>query len=575
MIRKLAPSVKQYKGYAILAPICVVLEVLCEVFIPFIMTKLVDNGISMQNMQVVIEYGTVMISLAILALGFGLLSARFTVVASMGFGANLREEMFRKVQNFSYANVDKFSTGSLITRFTTDVGFVQMAFTILVRIAFRAPVMLTLSVIMIFFINPIIAIIFLVSIPVVWGSIILAAKFVVPLFEKLFDKFDNLNNRVKENLGAIRVVKSFVREDHETDNFRHAAEDLKNAQVKAEKLLVYAGPAMNILTYIITILVVWLGGIKIMKDEMSVGGIAGTIGYIGQFLMSLLMVAMVFVNLFMSRASAKRVIEVLDEIPTIRDDEADANLKVKEGSVTFENVSFKYKADAENDVLSNINFEVLPGQTIGIVGGTGSGKSSVVQLIPRLYDVTEGSIKVGGIDVREYKIDELRQAVGMVLQNNTLFSGTIEENLRWGDMNATQEEIEKACKVASAHDFIMGFPDGYQSMITQEGTNVSGGQKQRLCIARALLKKPKILILDDSTHAVDSTTERAIRDAIKKDVAGTTLIIIAQRIASVIDADKIIVIDDGKINGIGTHKELMKTNDIYKEIYSSQQGGVM
>jgi ATP-binding cassette subfamily B protein len=325
----------------------------------------------------------------------------------------------------------------------------------------------------------------------------------------------------------------------------------------------------------ITILVVWLGGIRIMKGEMSIGGISGTIGYIGQFLTSLIMVAMVFVSLFMSRASAKRVIEVLDEVPDIRDDEANSDLKVKEGSVSFENVSFKYKADAENDVLSDINFEILPGETVGIVGGTGSGKSSIVQLIPRLYDTTSGSIKVGGIDVREYKLDELRQAVGMVLQKNTLFSGTIEDNLRWGDMDATQEEMEHVCKIASAHDFITSFPDGYKSNVTQEGTNLSGGQKQRLCIARALLKKPKILILDDSTHAVDATTEKAIRDAIKKDVTGTTLIIIAQRIASVVDADKIIVIDDGKINGIGTHKELMKTNEIYREIYSSQQGGVI
>jgi ATP-binding cassette subfamily B protein len=312
-----------------------------------------------------------------------------------------------------------------------------------------------------------------------------------------------------------------------------------------------------------------------MKGEMSIGGISGTIGYIGQFLTSLIMVAMVFVSLFMSRASAKRVIEVLDEVPDIRDDEANSDLKVKEGSVSFENVSFKYKADAENDVLSDINFEILPGETVGIVGGTGSGKSSIVQLIPRLYDTTSGSIKVGGIDVREYKLDELRQAVGMVLQKNTLFSGTIEDNLRWGDMDATQEEMEHVCKIASAHDFITSFPDGYKSNVTQEGTNLSGGQKQRLCIARALLKKPKILILDDSTHAVDATTEKAIRDAIKKDVTGTTLIIIAQRIASVVDADKIIVIDDGKINGIGTHKELMKTNEIYREIYSSQQGGVI
>ncbi|HQC54763.1 MAG TPA: ABC transporter ATP-binding protein [Clostridia bacterium] len=575
MIKKLAPHVKQYKGYAILAPICVVLEVLCEVVIPFIMTKLVDNGIAVQDMQVVIKYGITMIALAILGLGFGLLSARFTVVASMGFAANLRENMFRKVQNYSYNNVDKFSTGSLITRFTTDVGFVQMAFSVLVRIAFRAPVMLSLSVVMIFFINKTMALIFLIAIPVVWGVVSLVAKIVVPLFEKLFKKFDNLNNKVEENLSAIRVVKSFVREDHETESFRHAAEDLKNAQVKAEKLLVYANPAMNLLTYMITILVVWLGGIRIMKGEMSIGGISGTIGYIGQFLTSLIMVAMVFVSLFMSRASAKRVIEVLDEVPDIRDDEANSDLKVKEGSVSFENVSFKYKADAENDVLSDINFEILPGETVGIVGGTGSGKSSIVQLIPRLYDTTSGSIKVGGIDVREYKLDELRQAVGMVLQKNTLFSGTIEDNLRWGDMDATQEEMEHVCKIASAHDFITSFPDGYKSNVTQEGTNLSGGQKQRLCIARALLKKPKILILDDSTHAVDATTEKAIRDAIKKDVTGTTLIIIAQRIASVVDADKIIVIDDGKINGIGTHKELMKTNEIYREIYSSQQGGVI
>lgn len=575
MIRKLTPHVKQYKVYAILAPIFVVLDVVCEVLIPFIMKNIIDEGVSKGNLDVVFIQGGIMIGLATLALTFGLLAARFSAVAAMGFGANIRESMFKRVQNFSFCNIDKFSTGSLITRFTTDIGFVQMAFTMLIRIAFRAPVMLILSAIMIFFIKPIIAVVFLISIPLVWGAVVIAGKIVIPFFEKLFDKFDNLNNRVKENLSAIRVVKAFVREHHESEIFKNSAEDLKKAQVKAEKLIVYANPMMNALTYIITITVVWVGGIKIMKGEMSPGDISGVIAYIGQFLMSLVMVAMVFVSLFMSRASAKRIVEVLDEDPGITDESADSTLEVMDGSIVFEDVSFKYVSSAENNVLSDISFTANTGEIIGIIGGTGSGKSSLVQLIPRLYEISGGTIKVGGRDVRDYKIENLRNAVGMVLQNNTLFAGTIEENLRWGNKFASQEEMEQACKIAAAHEFIMEFPEGYKSMIAQEGANVSGGQKQRLCIARALLKKPKILILDDSTHAVDSSTEKEIRKAIKKEMAGTTLVVIAQRIASVVDADKIIVVDDGKINAIGTHKELLKNNEIYKEIYQSQQGGVL
>jgi len=575
MWRKLFSNVNQYKKYAILAPLFVVLEVVCEVFIPKIMTFIIDDGVAKGNIRAVLTYGGIMVLLAGLSLLLGLLSARFAAVASMGFGANLRENMFNKVQNFSFKNVDKFSTGSLITRFTTDVSFVQQAFMMSIRIAFRAPVMLILSIVMIFTINVTIAIAFVVLVPLVWGLMIFAMKYVVPLFERLFKKFDALNTKVQENLTGIRVVKTFVRENHESANFRNASVDLQDAQIKAEKLLVYANPLMNFVTYAITITVVWIGGIKIMQATMSAGDISGIIAYIGQLLMALVMVAMVFVNLFMSRASARRISEIINEIPDISDKDADSSIDVEVSDILFENVSFKYKEEAENPVLTNISFEIKHGEILGIVGGTGSGKSSLVQLIPRLYDAYEGNVIVGGRNVKEYKIEKLREAVGMVLQNNTLFSGSIEENLRWGNPNATQEEMEEACKIASAHDFIISFPEGYKSDISQGGVNVSGGQKQRICIARAILKKPKVLILDDSTSAVDSTTEADIRKGIKASMKDTTLIIIAQRIASVIDADKIIVLDDGKINGIGTHKELIQNNKIYKEIYTSQQGGVL
>jgi len=575
MWRKLFSNVNQYKKYAILAPLFVVLEVVCEVFIPKIMTFIIDVGVVKGNIRAVLTYGGIMVLLAGLSLLLGLLSARFAAVASMGFGANLRENMFNKVQNFSFRNVDKFSTGSLITRFTTDVSFVQQAFMMSIRIAFRAPVMLILSIVMIFTINVTIAIAFVVLVPLVWGLMIFAMKYVVPLFERLFKKFDALNTKVQENLTGIRVVKTFVRENHESANFRNASVDLQDAQIKAEKLLVYANPLMNFVTYAITITVVWIGGIKIMQATMSAGDISGIIAYIGQLLMALVMVAMVFVNLFMSRASARRISEIINEIPDISDKDADSSIDVEVSDILFENVSFKYKEEAENPVLTNISFEIKHGEILGIVGGTGSGKSSLVQLIPRLYDAYEGNVIVGGRNVKEYKIEKLREAVGMVLQNNTLFSGSIEENLRWGNPNATQEEMEEACKIASAHDFIISFPEGYKSDISQGGVNVSGGQKQRICIARAILKKPKVLILDDSTSAVDSTTEADIRKGIKASMKDTTLIIIAQRIASVIDADKIIVLDDGKINGIGTHKELIQNNKIYKEIYTSQQGGVL
>ncbi|MFA7663862.1 MAG: ABC transporter ATP-binding protein [Clostridia bacterium] len=575
MWRKLFSNVNQYKKYAILAPLFVVLEVVCEVFIPKIMTFIIDDGVAKGNIRAVLTYGGIMVLLAGLSLLLGLLSARFAAVASMGFGANLRENMFNKVQNFSFKNVDKFSTGSLITRFTTDVSFVQQAFMMSIRIAFRAPVMLILSIVMIFTINVTIAIAFVVLVPLVWGLMIFAMKYVVPLFERLFKKFDALNTKVQENLTGIRVVKTFVRENHESANFRNASVDLQDAQIKAEKLLVYANPLMNFVTYAITITVVWIGGIKIMQATMSAGDISGIIAYIGQLLMALVMVAMVFVNLFMSRASARRISEIINEIPDISDKDADSSIDVEVSDILFENVSFKYKEEAENPVLTNISFEIKHGEILGIVGGTGSGKSSLVQLIPRLYDAYEGNVIVGGRNVKEYKIEKLREAVGMVLQNNTLFSGSIEENLRWGNPNATQEEMEEACKIASAHDFIISFPEGYKSDISQGGVNVSGGQKQRICIARAILKKPKVLILDDSTSAVDSSTEADIRKGIKASMKDTTLIIIAQRIASVIDADKIIVLDDGKINGIGTHKELIQNNKIYKEIYTSQQGGVL
>ena len=537
------------------------------------MGLLVDKGVEAGDLNNILIYGGIMVLMAVCSLLCGALSARYGAVASSGFARNLRTKLFGKVQDFSFYNVDRFSTGSLITRLTTDVTFIQNAFMMMIRVAFRAPIMLITSFTMAATINLKLSLIFVCAMPVFLIALAVFAKVAFPLFERMFKKFDAMNNRLQENLTAIRVVKAFVREDHETQIFRDASADVQKAQVKAEKIMVYAQPLMSFVTYAVMIGIMWFGGNMILKGDMSKGDLTSFIAYVSQILMSLLMVAMIMVNLVISQASAARVNEVLDEVVDIDDKDANPDLKVKDASITFENVKFSYNKKLDNVVLNDINLNINAGETIGVIGGTGSAKTTLVHLIPRLYDVTAGQVKVGGVDVREYKLKELRDNVAMVLQKNVLFSGTIRENLLWGNGNATQEEIEEAAKNACAHDFIMSFPNKYETYLGQGGVNVSGGQKQRLCIARALLKKPKIMILDDSTSAVDTATDASIRDAFRENLKETTVIIIAQRISSVMDADKIIVMKDGEINGFGNHEELLANNEIYREVYESQQKG--
>lgn len=570
---KLFDNVGEFKLQAILAPIFIILEVVLEVYIPKFMGLLVDKGVEAGNLSNILIYGGIMVLMAVCSLLCGALSARYGAVASSGFARNLRTKLFGKVQDFSFYNVDKFSTGSLITRLTTDVTFIQNAFMMIIRVAFRAPIMLITSFTMAATINVKLSLIFVCAMPVFLVALAVFAKVAFPLFEKMFKKFDAMNNRLQENLTAIRVVKAFVREDHETQIFRDASADVQKAQVKAEKIMVYAQPLMSFVTYAVMIGIMWFGGNFVLKGDMSKGDLTSFIAYVSQILMSLLMVAMIMVNLVISQASATRVNEVLDEVVDIDDKDASADVKVKDASITFENVKFSYNKKLDNVVLNDINLHINAGETIGIIGGTGSAKTTLVHLIPRLYDVTAGQVKVGGVDVKEYKLKELRDNVAMVLQKNVLFSGTIRENLLWGNGDATQEEIEEAAKNACAHDFIMSFPDKYETYLGQGGVNVSGGQKQRLCIARALLKKPKIMILDDSTSAVDTATDASIRQAFRENLKDTTVIIIAQRIASVMDADKIIVMKDGEINGFGSHEELLANNDIYREVYESQKKG--
>jgi len=570
------------KGYVVptlLSPFFIVLEVILEVFIPKVMQTLIDegigNGVTAPNMTVVWTQGAIMLALAFGALVTGVLSARFAAVASQGFGRNLRKKLFDAVQSFSFRNVDKFSHGSLITRLTTDVTFIQNTFMMLIRIAFRSPVMFLFSISMSLSINWKLSLVFVSIAPLMIIAIAIVGMIVFPLFGKMFKKFDNMNSRLQENLRAIRVVKAFVRENHETEAFRKTAADIQRAQIRAERVMVYSQPMVQLCMYVCMVCVVWFGGGMVLKGTgMTLGELNTFISYNNQILMSLLMVAITFVNVFMTMQSATRTSEVLSEHADINDDHADATKEVLDGSISFENVSFGYSKGKEKYVLKNINLEIGAGETIGIIGGTGSSKSTLVQLIPRLYDVSEGSVKVGGVDIRDYKIHTLRDSVAMVLQKNVLFSGTIMENLKWGDANATEEEIIAACKVAQAHDFITGFPAGYQTDLGQGGVNVSGGQKQRLCIARALIKKPKIMILDDSTSAVDTATDARIRRAFREELKGTTVLIIAQRISSISDCDKIIVMDKGEIIAVGTHEELYETSDVYREICISQQKGV-
>lgn len=573
MLKKLAPSLKGYGIYAILTPVIIIGEVLMEVLIPRVMGKIIDNGImGTGGVDYVVKMGGLMVVMATFSLICGALAGKFASVASMGFAKGLRRNLFEKVQSFSFANIDKFSTSSLITRMTTDVTNTQNTFMQLIRTMVRAPFMMIFATIMAIKINAKLSIVFAVAIPVLAIVLYVIIVKAFPKFQELFKKYDLMNRNVQENLIAIRVVKAFVREDHENKKFSDSADAMRVSQIMAEKIVILDTPIMQFVVYGCMLSVFWFGGKFIVQGSMLTGDLISFISYIMQILMSLMMISMVFVTFVMSKASLQRIIEVLDEVPDINDDNA-TDEQVKDGSIVFENVSFAYPSNKDNFALEGINLKIKSGETVGIIGGTGSSKTSLVQLIPRFYDTVKGKVLVGGRDVKEYKIETLRNSVSMVLQKNVLFSGTIKENLKWGDQNATDSEITDACKSAQADEFVRSFPNGYETDLGQGGVNVSGGQKQRLCIARALLKKPKIIILDDSTSAVDTATDEKIRSEFKKKLADTTTIIIAQRISSVKDADKIVVMNDGKIDGIGTHDELMQTNEIYREVYTSQQKG--
>ena len=561
--------VGEYKKPSILTPIFVTFEAIMEVVIPLFMAYLIDEGINKSDMSSILKIGGLLVLSTLVSLLFGALSGHYAAVASAGFAKNIRQKMYYKIQNFSFKNIDKFSTASLVTRLTTDVTNVQNAYQMIIRIAVRCPVLLLFSLFMSFSINAELALVFVCIIPVLALVLYLIIKKVHPIFERVFKTYDKLNNVVQENLYGIRVVKSFVREDHEREKFEKVSTSIYKDFSKAEKILAFNSPVMQTAVYLAILLISWLGAQLVIESTMTTGQLMSLISYVSQILMSLMMLSMVFVMITMSRASVERIVEVFDEESDIRN-KPNAVKEVKDGSVVFDGVNFSYARTADKNVLDNINLDIKSGETVGIIGGTGSSKSSFVQLIPRLYDVSEGSVRVGGVDVRDYDIETLRENVAMVLQKNVLFSGTIKENLRWGNKEASDEEIVRVCKLAQADSFIEAFPDKYDTHIEQGGTNVSGGQKQRLCIARALLKKPKILILDDSTSAVDTRTDALIRKAFREEIPDTTKFIIAQRISSIQDADKIIVLDDGKINGVGTHEELLKSNEIYKEVYYSQ-----
>lgn len=572
MIKRLSQCMREYKKDAILSPLYVLVESLLDVAIPFVMAGLIDKGIEAGNMSMILRYGAILVGFALVALTFGALSGRSCARATAGFARNLRHDMFHHLQVYSFSNIDKFSSAGLVTRLTTDVSNVQNAFMMIIRTLIRCPAMLIFAMVMSFRINHDISLIFLAVIPILGVGLYLIIKHVHPVFERVFKTYDRLNGVVQENLSGIRVVKNFVREDHEIEKFDTISGTIYNDFSLAERILALNSPLMQGCVYACMILVSWLGAKQIVIGNMSTGNLMSFFTYIMQILSSLMMLSMVFVMITMSRASAERIVEVLDEESDITNCDNPV-YEVKDGSVEFTDVSFSYAKRPDKTVLDDIDLIIPSGQTVGIIGGTGSSKSSLVQLIPRLYDVTGGCVKVGGVDVRNYDLQTLRHNVAMVLQKNTLFSGTIKENLRWGNPDATDEELVHACRLAQADDFIRTFPDGYDTYIEQGGTNVSGGQKQRLCIARAILRKPKILILDDSTSAVDTKTDALIRQAFREEIPNTTKIIIAQRISSVMDADQIVVMDNGRINACGTHEELLANNEIYREVYESQQKG--
>ena len=595
MIKKLLVFAKKYAVFAILSPITIAIEVTIEVFIPLMMSVIIDCGIygypiedknplvlwllrlfkiaDLSGSELVTATGLLMVLMALVSLAAGALAARFAAKAGMGFGAELRRAIFGKIQDFSFANIDHFSTGSLITRMTTDVNMVQNAFMMAIRMFVRAPLMFTMAIIFSVSINRRLSLVFIVVAPIIGAALLGLGIKTFPRFEAMFKKYDKFNTSIQENLIGIRVVKAFVRARHEKEKFAASNDDLKAASIFAERLIILNMPIMTFAIYLCIICVLRIGGGMVVAGDMPVGELMSFITYVQQILMALMMVSMIFVITVMARASMQRITAVLEEKPDIDDSEADENLSVEDGSIEFINVCFRYNSEAKKNVLDNINLKISSGETVGIIGGTGSAKTSLVSLIPRLYDINEGELKIGGRNIKSYTIERLRDAVAMVLQNNVLFSGTIEENLRWGKDDASIEEIRQAASTAQADGFVTSFPDGYATDLGQGGVNVSGGQKQRLCIARALLKKPKIIIFDDSTSAVDTATDAKIREGLKDKAGSATKLIIAQRISSVQHADKIIVLDDGKISCIGTHEELLNSSEIYKEVYRSQLEG--
>lgn len=572
MIKTLMGSIREYKKSSILTPVLVSIEVIVECIIPFYIAKLINHIQDGTDMSLILKYGFMLIGLAFVSLFFGAMAGKTCATASCGFAKNLRHDLFYKVQEFSFTNIDKFSTSSLVTRLTTDISNVQMAYMMIIRIAVRSPMMFIFAMIMAFKMCPQLSTVYVIVVPFLAFALFLIIKKAMPLFNRIFKKYDNLNNSVQENIKGMRVVKSFVREDYEKNKFAKASEEVRNDFTRAEKLVALNGPVMQLAMYVAMILASYFGAKLIIGSggsAMGVGDLSSLFTYGMQILSSLMMLSMIFVMITISSASAQRICEVLKEESSIENPQ-NPIMSVPDGSIDFNNVSFKYHKEAEKSALTDINLHIKSGETIGIIGGTGSSKSSLIQLISRLYDVNEGEVKVGGNNVKDYDIETLRNAVSVVLQKNILFSGTIKDNLRWGNMNATDEELVRVCKLAQADEFISALPDGYDTHIEQGGTNVSGGQKQRLCIARALLKKPKIIIFDDSTSAVDTKTDALIRKALSTEIPDTTKLIIAQRISSVQDADRIVVMDDGRINAVGTHEELLQSNDIYKEVYYSQ-----
>lgn len=572
MNKTLLKSVREYKKQSVMAPLLVVLEVFMEVLIPLEMAKIIDVGIAQGDMNYIIQRGVILVVMAMLALFFGVQAGNMAAVAGAGYAKNLRHDIFYKIQEFSFHNIDHFSTSGLVTRMTTDITNVQMAYMMSIRLLARAPIMVILSWVMTLLLNKKAALLFLIVVPVLGGTLIFIAKKAHPHFIKVFDEYDVLNNSVQENVNASRVVKAFVREDYEVKKFHGISQYVYNLFTKAEKIVAWNSPVMQFVMYTVVILLVLIGGKSIIGGQMETGELTSIIVYALQIIGALMMVTFVFVMIMIAQASTDRITEVLEEVPEMQDKE-NAVKTVDNGEIVFNHVNFSYAGEGGNLSLKDINLHIKSGQTIGIIGGTGSAKSTLVQLIPRLYDVTGGQVKVGGVDVRDYDLKVLRDQVSMVLQKNVLFTGTIYDNIRWGDKDASEEEVKRVCRLAQADGFVQEFPNGYNTQIVQGGNNVSGGQKQRLCIARALLKKPKILILDDSTSAVDTKTDALIRKAFREEIPDTTKIIIAQRISSIEDADQIIVLDDGKVLGVGTSEELLKTNNIYREVYESQVKG--